>query len=192
MAVEPKRWISVTTPPWPSSVASPACPSRCRVTTRCTTCSTGVTSSGCAGRSTRSGIGSDSTDCRTGTCGMTWSTRCAAVCDIGRALHEEQKPGRLQLKASSLSWPHSPQCSLRKPWARMPHSRKASSSSLMKRGSSDPVLASVWAMKLAACCCTRRYRVGLLGAMPLVVERGAVRRPLGRSADGLHARLPRW
>lgn len=52
--------------------------------------------------------------------------------------------------------PHSPLRSLRKPCARMLHSRKASNSSLMNRGSSDPVLASVCAMKLAACCCTRR------------------------------------
>jgi hypothetical protein len=36
----------------------------------------------------------------------------------------------------------------------MPHSKKASNSSLMNRGNSAPVLASVWAMKLAACCCT--------------------------------------
>ncbi len=36
----------------------------------------------------------------------------------------------------------------------MPHSRKASNSSLTNRGSSLPVLASVCAMKLAACCCT--------------------------------------
>jgi len=27
------------------------------------------------------------------------------------------------------------------------------------RGSSDPLLASVWAIKLAACCCTRRYNM---------------------------------
>ncbi|MDA8255794.1 MAG: hypothetical protein M0Z99_09195 [Betaproteobacteria bacterium] len=39
------------------------------MSTRCTTCSTGVTSSGCAASSTRSGIGSDSTHWRTGTCG---------------------------------------------------------------------------------------------------------------------------
>jgi hypothetical protein len=26
----------------------------------------------------------------------------------------------------------------------------------------------------------------------LVVDRGAIRRPLGLQADGLHARLPRW
>ncbi len=33
---------------------------------------------------------------------------------------------------------------------------------------------------------------GLLGAVALVVDRGAIRRPLGLPADGLHARLPRW
>lgn len=47
--------------------------------------------------------------------------------------------------------------------ARMPHSRKALNSSLMKRGSSDPMLASVCAMKLAACCWTRRNSVVCLG-----------------------------
>ena len=33
---------------------------------------------------------------------------------------------------------------------------------------------------------------GLLRAVALVVDRGAIRRPLGLPADGLHARLPRW
>ena len=33
---------------------------------------------------------------------------------------------------------------------------------------------------------------GLLGAVALVVDRGAIRRPLGLPADGLHVRLPRW
>ena len=144
------------------------------------------------GDSTRSEIGSDSTHCSTGTCGMTWSTRWAAVCDIRRAPHERQNPRRLQLKANSLPWPHSPQRSLKKLWARMPHSRKASNSSLMKRGSSDPVLASVWAMKHGRMLLHQAVQGGLLRAMPLVVQRGAVRRPLGRSADGLHTRLPRW
>jgi len=31
---------------------------------------------------------------------------------------------------------------------------------------------------------------GLLGTMAFVVERGAIRCPLGRSADGWHTRLP--
>ena len=35
----------------------------------------------------------------------------------------------------------------------MPHSGMASNSSLMNRGNSLPVLASVRAMKLTACCC---------------------------------------
>ena len=33
---------------------------------------------------------------------------------------------------------------------------------------------------------------GLLGAVALVVDRGAIGRPPGLPADGLHARLPKW
>jgi len=33
---------------------------------------------------------------------------------------------------------------------------------------------------------------GLLRSGALVVERGAIRRPLGLPADGLHAWLPKW
>jgi hypothetical protein len=76
-----------------------------------------------------------------------------------RAPHDGQKPRRLQLNASSVSWPHSPQRSRRKPCARMPHCRNASNSSLTNRGSCEPVLPSVCAMKSAACCCTSRYSV---------------------------------
>lgn len=47
-------------------------------------------------------------------------------------------------------------------------------------------------MKLAACCCTRRCSVVCSGAVALVVDRGAIGRPHGLPADGLHARLPRW
>ncbi len=50
-----------------------------RVMTRCTTCSTGVTSLGCAASNRRSGMGNERTHWRTGTRGLTWSTRCAAV-----------------------------------------------------------------------------------------------------------------
>ena len=41
------------------------------------------------------GIGSGGIHWRTGTCGMTWSTRCAAVCDMRRAPHERLNPRRL-------------------------------------------------------------------------------------------------
>ena len=67
---------------------------------------------------------------------------------LRRAPHEGQKPWRLQLKATSLSWPQSPQRKRRKPWARMPHSRKASNSSLTNCGRSAPAAASVWAREM--------------------------------------------
>ena len=70
-AADPKRWISVTAPLSTSSALRPACPSKWRLITRCTTCSTGVTSLGCAASSKRSGMGKDNTHWRTGTCGIT-------------------------------------------------------------------------------------------------------------------------
>jgi len=51
-----------------------------------------------------------------------------------RAPHEGQNPRRLQEKATSFSWTHSAQRSRRNPRARMPHSRKASNSSLTNWG----------------------------------------------------------
>ena len=62
--------------------------------------------------------------------------------------------------------------------------------SLMNCGSSQPVLASVCAMKLTACCCARAVQGGVLGAVALVVER-CIRRPLGLPADSLHDGAPR-
>lgn len=50
---EPKRWISVTATPWSASPVSPMPSSRWPVTTRSTTCSTGVTNSDCAASSNR-------------------------------------------------------------------------------------------------------------------------------------------
>lgn len=63
---------------------------------RSPTCSTGVTSLGCAASSRRSAMGSDKTHWRTGRCGLTWSTRWAAVCDIRRAPHDGQNPRRVK------------------------------------------------------------------------------------------------
>ena len=101
---------------------------------RCTTCNTGVTSTGCAANSRRSGMGSDSTHWRTGTRGMTWSTRCAALRDMRRAPHEGQNPRRLQLNTKSLSWAQSAQRRRRKRCACAAHSRYASNSSLTNCG----------------------------------------------------------
>ena len=60
--------MSVTAPLSAPSAVSPACPSKWRVSTRCTTCSTSV--------------GNDRTHWRTGTWVITWSTRCADVSDF--------------------------------------------------------------------------------------------------------------
>lgn len=64
------------------------------------------------------------------------------------------------------------------------YSRKESISSMTKPGSSLPVLASMWAMKPLQPDVQR----SLLGAVVLEVERGAIRRRLGLSADG----RPTW
>ena len=85
-------------------------------------------------------------------------------------------PHRLQLKATSLSWPQSSQRSLssecglatlltphgrpasaglgalRKRCARMPHAKNVSNSSFTICGRSTPVAASVSAKKVSACC----------------------------------------
>ena len=39
--------------------------------------------------------------------------------------------------------------------------------------------------------CAHAVQRGVCGAVALVVDRGAIRRPLGLPADGLHAMLPR-
>ena len=67
LAADPNRWISVTAPLSASKALRPVRSSRWRVITRCTTCSSGVTSTGCAASNRRSGIGNDSTHRRTGT-----------------------------------------------------------------------------------------------------------------------------
>ena len=94
----------------------------------------GVTSLGCAASSRRRELGNRTWQTRThwhtGTRGMTWSSRRAAAWAMRLAPHDGQKPRRLQLNANSSSWPQSPQRRRRKPWARMPHSRKASNASL--------------------------------------------------------------
>ncbi len=55
-----------------------------------------------------------------------------------RVAHEGQTPRRLPLNVSSLSWPRWPQRSVSKQCAGIPHSRKASNSSLPSCGKSRP------------------------------------------------------
>jgi hypothetical protein len=76
------------------------------------------------------------------TTSLTTTARWAAVSDMRRAPHDGQNPRLLHENATSLSWAQSPQRSRRKPWARMPHSRKASNSSLTNFGRALPVAVS--------------------------------------------------
>jgi hypothetical protein len=71
----------------------------------------------------RSGIGSDNTHCRTGTCGMTWSTRCAAVCDMRRAPHDGLQPPAFAAVGQQLVVAALAAAQPRATCARMPHSR---------------------------------------------------------------------
>ena len=67
-------------------------------------CNSGESSSGWVANRMRRRIGNESTHWRTGTRGMTQSTRWAALCAMRRAPQEGQNPRRLQAKATSFSW----------------------------------------------------------------------------------------
>ena len=73
----------------------------------------------------------------------------------------------------------------------MPHSRKASNSSLTN--CVQVGVCSVFGLgeEGRGVLLHQSVQRGLLRAVALVVDRGAIRRPLGLRADGLHARLPK-
>ena len=101
-------------------------------------CNTGRSKSGWTAKRLRKGIENDSTDWRTGTVGMTWSTRWAAASAMRRVPHEGQMPGRLQEKATNFSSAQPSKRNRRKPWARMPQARNASNSSVTNVGRPAP------------------------------------------------------
>ena len=124
------------------------------------------------------GIGGDRTHWRTGTWGMTWSTRCAAVCAIRLAPHDGQKPRRLQEKATSLSWPQSPQRSRRKPWARTAAFEEGVELVLHKLRQVGAGSGFGLGEEGRGVLLHQAVQRGLLGAVALVVIRGAIRRQL--------------
>lgn len=65
-----------------------------------------------------------------------------------------RSPRPMKLNATRLPRPKSQQRRRRKPWAKMPSSRKASSPSLTNCGRNAPVSASACARKVPTCCCT--------------------------------------
>src|ERR1700694_3210235 len=74
LAAEPKRWMRVTAPVAAALRLMPTCLIRCVAITGWMIGNTGASSSGWTAKRLRSGIGNDSTHCRTGTLGMTRST----------------------------------------------------------------------------------------------------------------------
>jgi len=126
---------------------------------------------------------------------MTWSTKWPAIRDKRRAPLGGQNPRRLQLKVSSWWRPHSPPRSLRKPCARMPHLSKASNSALDIAGQLGTRAGFGVGDEAGRVMLHQAVQRGLLRAVALVVDRGAIVRPSPRSglpADGLTARLPKW
>jgi hypothetical protein len=82
-----------------------------------------ATALGRSARKQRNRFGTEITHCRTGTGGMTWSTRCAAVCAIRRPLQEGQTPRPLHEKATTKPCPHDVQRARPNPKQRMPQVR---------------------------------------------------------------------
>ena len=109
-----------------------------------------------------------------------------------RAPHEGQNPRRLQLNASSLSWPHSARRSRRKPARQDAAFEEGVELVLDEPGQFGPSAGFSVRDEAGRMLLHLAVQRSLLRALALVVDRGAVRRPLGRSADGLHVRHPRW
>jgi len=119
----------------------------------------------------RRSIGKDSTHCLTGTRGITSSTGCAALRAMRRAPQEGQNPRRLQENATGFSCAQPAQRRRRKPWARRPHARKASNSSLTNPGRAVPVLAWTFSEEGLQMLPQQPMQERVLGPPPLVADR---------------------
>jgi hypothetical protein len=84
---------------------------------------TAATALGRSPRNPRSRFGSEINHCRTGTVGMTQSTRCAAVCAMCRPLQDGHTPRRLHEKATTNLCGHVVQRARANPKQSSPHVR---------------------------------------------------------------------
>lgn len=107
---------------------------------------------------------------------FSWGQRFVTRC---RAPHDRQKPRRLQLKATSLLWPQSPQRNRKKPWARTPQSREASNSARDELRQVGAGGGFSYGEEGRGMLLHKAVQRGLFRAVALVVNRGAIRRPLG-------------
>jgi hypothetical protein len=111
----------------------------------------------------RSGHGSDSTHCRTGTAGHSRVTCSAAVSFMRRPPHDAHTPRRLHENGTSRSKPHAWQRARPKPPASTPQRRKARSSASTYGGSATSA-ARAAARKGARSACTTPYSTVSLAA----------------------------
>ena len=131
--------------------------------TRCTTCSAGVTSLGCAASSKRRGMGSDRTHpAPPATEGDQLVVAAVAAAQPQQAVRQDaalEEGVELLLDESGQLG------------ARAGFGLRNEAGRVLLHQAEQP---------------------SLLGAMAFVVNRGAIRCPLGLPADGLHDGLPRW
>jgi len=88
-----------------------------------------------------------------------------------RAPQEGQNPRRLQENATGFSCAQPAQRRRRKPWARRPHARKASNSSLTNPGRAVPVLAWTFSEEGLQMLPQQPMQERVLGPPPLVADR---------------------
>jgi len=136
-------------------------------------------------------MGSDSTHWRTGTSGITWSARWAAVCDICRAPHDGHKPRSFATEGAQHV----------EPTVGAAQAQEAMGQDAAFEEGVEPILdelrqvgaGSVFGLgeEGHGVFLHQAVQRGLFRAVALVMDLGAIRRPLALPADGLDAWLPR-
>ena len=162
---------------------------------RCTTCSTGVTSFGCAPSSRRSGMGSDSTHWRTGTCGDDVLDQVRRSLRHAPRAARGTKPPALAAKCHQL--------------VVAAVAAVQAQEAVRQDAALEECIELVFDEGRQARTCGglhvgeeglgvllhQAVQRGLLGPVALVVDQGTIRRPMARTGlptDGLHALLTRY
>jgi len=147
---------------------------------RCTACSTGVISLRGAAGSSHSGIRSDSTQWRAGTFGITGSTRWAAVCDVRHAARTARgaEPTAFAAESDQLAVAAvataQPQETVRED-AALEERVELVVDELRQTGAGGLLGSSEKTLSVQQHLAVQR---GPLGAVALVLDRGAIRRPM--------------
>ena len=129
--------------------------------------------------------GKENSHCRTGTFGITRSTRCAAVSDILRPQHDGQNPRFLQEYGKSRFLPQDSHRRRRKPRSKIPQSRNDRSSFSTKPGTGRSRACCI-SGNVSSCSATTRYRRLLSGCRGVYSE--VTGTPAGQQTRGQRKR----